>query len=96
MIFANHLVAKKISQAFPHQSLLRRHPSPNNEAFVELKNCAASKGWDIDVWSNKVLAESLDKCVDKNDPSVNLLLRSLATQAMEEAVYFSTVEKSKY
>ena len=37
MIFANHLVAKKISDAFPHQSLLRRHPSPNNEAFVELK-----------------------------------------------------------
>ena len=37
MIFANHMVAKKISKAFPHQSLLRRHPSPNNSAFDELK-----------------------------------------------------------
>ena len=37
MILANHLVAKKISEAFPHQSLLRRHPSPNNDAFLELK-----------------------------------------------------------
>ena len=37
MIFANHLVAKKISEAYPHQSLLRRHPSPNNSAFEELK-----------------------------------------------------------
>ena len=37
MIFANHMVAKKISEAFPHQSLLRRHPAPNNSAFDELK-----------------------------------------------------------
>ena len=90
MIFANHLVAKKISQAFPHQSLLRCHPSPRSEAFEELKRCAASKGWDIDVWSNKALANSLDACIDKNDPNVNMLLRSLATQAMEQAIYFST------
>ena len=95
MIFANHMVAKKISDAYPHQSLLRRHPSPETSAFEELKKVAASKGWDIDVWSNKVLAESLDKCRDKNDPIVNLLLRSLATQAMEQAVYFSTGEKPK-
>ena len=57
--------------------------------------CAASKDWDIDVWSNKALAESLDKCIDKNDPSVNLLLRSLATQAMQQALYFATGEKAK-
>ena len=37
MIFANHMVAKKISEAFPHQSLLRRHPAPNNSSFDELK-----------------------------------------------------------
>ena len=51
------------------------------QAFSELKSCASSRGWDIDVWSNKLLAESLDKCVDPDDPNVNLLLRSLATQA---------------
>lgn len=57
--------------------------------------CAASKGWDVDVWSNKILAESLDRCTDQNDPTVNLLLRSLATLAMEQAVYFSTGEQAK-
>ena len=46
------------------------------------------------MWSNKVLAESLDRCNDNNDPNVNLLLRTLATQAMEQAVYFSTGEKT--
>jgi len=90
MIFANHWVAKKIAKAFPRQALLRRHPSPSHDAFAELKSCAASRGWDIDVWSNKLLAESLDRCVDPQDPNVNMLLRSLATQAMEQAVYFST------
>ena len=90
MIFANHWVAKKISKTFPHQSILRRHPAPKNDSFAELKSCAKSKGWDLDVWSNKVLAESLDKCIDPTDPNVNFLLRSLATHAMEQAVYFST------
>ena len=56
--------------------------------------CALSKGWDIDIWSNKVLADSLNNCNDQNDPNVNMLLRSLATQAMEQAVYFSTGEKT--
>ena len=60
------------------------------QAFADLKACAGSRGWDIDVWSNKQLAESLAKCVDPQDPNVNLLLKSLATQAMEQAVYFST------
>ena len=90
MIFANHWVARKISKSFPHEALLRRHPAPKNDAFTELKSTASSRGWDIDVWSNKLLAESLDRCVDAKDPNVNLLLRSLATQAMEQAIYFST------
>lgn len=90
MIFANHWVAKKIAKCFPHEALLRRHPSPSHQAFAELKSCASSRGWDIDVWSNKLLAESLDKCQDPEDPNVNLLLRNLATMAMEQAVYFST------
>ncbi|KAK3090437.1 hypothetical protein FSP39_011852 [Pinctada imbricata] len=90
MIFANHWVAKKIAQSFPNQSLLRHHPLPREEQFESLRNCAASRGFTIKTSSNKELAESLDRCVDCNDPEVNKLLRTLATQAMSNAAYFST------
>lgn len=40
--------------------------------------------------SNKALADSLDQAVDPKDPLVNRLLRMMATQAMSNAVYFST------
>lgn len=40
--------------------------------------------------SNKALAESLDKATDPLDPIVNKLLRSMATHAMSNALYFST------
>ncbi|XP_021092693.1 DIS3-like exonuclease 1 isoform X3 [Heterocephalus glaber] len=40
--------------------------------------------------SNKTLADSLDKAEDPSDPIVNQLLRSMATQAMSNALYFST------
>lgn len=42
------------------------------------------------VRSNKTLADSLDNANDPNDPIVNRLLRSMATQAMSNALYFST------
>ena len=77
-------------RSFPDRALLRRHPPPKMENFAELKTCAASRNWRIETWSNKVLSESLDSCVDKNDPNVNFVLRGLATHAMVQAVYFST------
>ncbi|XP_059553594.1 DIS3-like exonuclease 1 isoform X3 [Myotis daubentonii] len=40
--------------------------------------------------SNKTLADSLDNANDPSDPIVNRLLRSMATQAMSNALYFST------
>ncbi len=90
MIMANHWVAKKIAKKYPHFSLLRRHAPPRKENFDKLRKCAASKGWKVDTWSNRVLAESLNACVDPQDPNVNFLLRSLATYAMVQAEYFST------
>ncbi|KAJ7311275.1 hypothetical protein JRQ81_006890 [Phrynocephalus forsythii] len=90
MILANHWVAKKIQEAFPHQALLRQHPPPRQEFFSELLECAKAKGFSIDTRSNKALADSLDKAVDPSDPLVNKLLRSMATQAMSNALYFST------
>ena len=46
-----------------------------------------AKGFSIDISSNKALADSLDQAVVPSDPSVNFLLRQLATQAMAEAQY---------
>nr|XP_013000905.1 DIS3-like exonuclease 1 isoform X2 [Cavia porcellus] len=90
MILANHWVAKKIWESFPHQALLRQHPPPHQEFFAELRKCAAAKGFTIDTRSNKALADSLDKAEDPTDPMVNRLLRSMATQAMSNALYFSS------
>ncbi|XP_029430598.1 DIS3-like exonuclease 1 isoform X2 [Rhinatrema bivittatum] len=90
MILANHWVATKIWESFPHQALLRLHPPPCQEFFSELRECAEAKGFTIDTRSNKALADSLDKADDPADPLVNKLLRSMATQAMSSARYFSS------
>nr|XP_054756295.1 DIS3-like exonuclease 1 [Lytechinus pictus] len=90
MIYANHWVAKKIAQSYPHAALLRHHPLPRQEQFQELITSARSKGFTVDTSSNKLLAESLDRCIDRKDPVFNKVLRSLATKAMSNALYFST------
>ncbi|EDO40307.1 predicted protein [Nematostella vectensis] len=90
MILANHWVAKRLVQTFPTCSLLRRHPLPRQQYFENLMQCAKAKGFTIKTSSNKLLAESLDKCEDPDDPTFNKLLRILAVQAMSSALYFST------
>lgn len=55
---------------------LRHHPLPKSEQFENMKNCAKSKGFDVKTFSNKSLAETLDKCVDSKDPVVNKVRRS--------------------
>ncbi|XP_022099659.1 DIS3-like exonuclease 1 isoform X2 [Acanthaster planci] len=90
MIFANHWVAKKISETFPNFALLRRHPLPRQDQFHYLIDSAKVKGFTIDTSSNKALADSLGKCVDLKDPICNKILRSLAIKAMSKALYFST------
>uniref|UniRef100_A0A3Q2Q5J1 DIS3-like exonuclease 1 n=1 Tax=Fundulus heteroclitus TaxID=8078 RepID=A0A3Q2Q5J1_FUNHE len=90
MIYANHWVARKIQEAFPYQALLRRHPSPRQELFRPLVETGRARGFAIDTRTNKALADSLDRAVDPQDPLVNRLLRMMATQAMSQAVYFST------
>ncbi|XP_028297903.1 DIS3-like exonuclease 1 [Gouania willdenowi] len=95
MIYANHWVARKIQETFPSQALLRRHPPPRQELFSQLTATAAAKGFTMETRSNKDLAESLDRAVDPQDPLVNRLLRMMATQAMSQAVYFSTGSQSQ-
>ncbi|KAG5270310.1 hypothetical protein AALO_G00191220 [Alosa alosa] len=90
MIYANHWVARKIQESFPHQALLRHHPPPRQEFFNQLIDSARTRGFTIDTRSNKALADSLDQAVDQGDPVVNRMLRMMATQAMSNALYFST------
>uniref|UniRef100_A0A3Q3G4H8 DIS3-like exonuclease 1 n=1 Tax=Kryptolebias marmoratus TaxID=37003 RepID=A0A3Q3G4H8_KRYMA len=90
MIYANHWVARKIQEAFPYQALLRRHPPPRQELFSPLVDTAKAAGFTIDTRNNKALADSLDRAVDPQDGLVNRLLRMMATQAMSQALYFST------
>lgn len=47
MIHANHWVARKIQEAFPHQALLRRHPPPRHEFFSQLVDSARTRGFSI-------------------------------------------------
>lgn len=70
MIFANHWVARECLKVFPEKSCLRRHPPPRPEFFDDLKKCAASKGFHLEVDSNKALSVSLAKCTDSSDPEV--------------------------
>lgn len=90
MIYANHWVARKIQEAFPHQALLRHHPPPRQEFFSQLVESARARGFTIDTRSNKALADSLEQAMDPQDPLVNRVLRMMATQAMSQAMYFST------
>lgn len=90
MIFANSAVATKIYDCYPRSAILRRHPFPKLDNFKALIHVAESMGFTMKVDSNHALADSLEKAVDPSDPYVNLLLRAMATKAMEEAVYFST------
>lgn len=47
MIYANHWVARKIQEAFPHQALLRRHPPPRQEFFSQLVDSGVARGFTI-------------------------------------------------
>ncbi|GAB6028226.1 DIS3 mitotic control [Chamberlinius hualienensis] len=90
MIFANNWVAQRIYQTFPTKSLLRRHPEARQDQFEYLCLLAQVKGFNFLTASNKEVADSLNMCVDPNDPFVNMLMRSLVIHTMRPASYIST------
>ena len=47
MIYANHWVARKIQENFPHQALLRHHPPPRQEFFNQLIDSARTRSFAI-------------------------------------------------
>ncbi|KAF3355524.1 hypothetical protein VdG1_06936 [Verticillium dahliae VDG1] len=74
MLFANVSVAAKIYEAFPQTAILRRHGAPPKTNFDELANqLKVKKGLELRVDSSKALADSLDTCVDPENPFFNTL-----------------------
>ncbi|KAF2002837.1 RNB-domain-containing protein [Amniculicola lignicola CBS 123094] len=89
MLLANTSVAGKNYEAFPQTALLRRHGSPPKTNFEELSNqLKIKKGLELRVDSSKALADSLDTCVDSQEPFFNTLVRIMATRCMMSAEYF--------
>jgi exosome complex exonuclease DIS3/RRP44 len=89
MLLANISVASKINEAFPQTALLRRHAPPPKTNFEELSNqLKVKKGLELRTDSSKALADSLDECIEPNNPFFNTLVRILATRCMMSAEYF--------
>ncbi|SMR45388.1 unnamed protein product [Zymoseptoria tritici ST99CH_3D1] len=89
MLLANISVAGKNYEAFPQTALLRRHGAPPKTNFEELSNqLKVKKNLEIRTDSSKALADSLDTCVDPQNPFFNTLVRILATRCMMSAEYF--------
>ncbi|KAJ7602219.1 RNB-domain-containing protein [Mycena rosella] len=89
MLLANISVARKIWEAFPATAVLRRHLPPPRTNFDKLKDILGKrKGMTLDVSSSGALADSLDLCIDANEPAFNTLVRIMATRCMLSAEYF--------
>jgi exosome complex exonuclease DIS3/RRP44 len=89
MLLANISVAAKNYDAFPQTALLRRHGAPPKTNFEELSNqLKVKKGLELKTDSSKALADSLDTCVEPNNPFFNTLVRIMATRCMMSAEYF--------
>ena len=89
MLLANISVAGKNYEAFPQTALLRRHAPPPKTNFEELDNqLKVKRGLELRTDSSKALADSLDTCVDPNEPFFNTLVRIMATRCMMSAEYF--------
>ncbi|KAF5106165.1 hypothetical protein DV453_004141 [Geotrichum candidum] len=90
MLLANISVARQIYEAFPQTAMLRRHAAPPATNFDILnEQLRIKKNLHIDLTSSKALADSLDRCVDPEEPFFNTLVRIMATRCMMAAEYFS-------
>ncbi|KAL8936280.1 MAG: hypothetical protein Q9211_004263 [Gyalolechia sp. 1 TL-2023] len=95
MLLANISVASKIHESFPQTAMLRRHAAPPKTNFEELANqLKVKRGMELRTESSKLLAESLDQCVDEKEPFFNTLVRIMATRCMMSAEYFCSGTQS--
>ncbi|KAJ1984510.1 exosome catalytic subunit dis3 [Dimargaris verticillata] len=90
MLLANISVAKRIYEAFPETSMLRRHPTPPPSNFEGLARQLAANGFELRFDSSLELSRSLDNADKSGDPYFNQLVRIMTTRCMMQAVYFSS------
>eukprot|EP01068_Selenidium_serpulae_P017388 Selendium_serpulae@DN6375_c0_g1_i9.p1 len=91
MLLANESAAKLILEEFEMHSILRNHPPPNNESLKRLQQQLLLKGiTNFKFDSSKELSESLEKCMHKEIPNFNRLVRILTTRCMNQAKYLCT------
>ncbi|KAI9179099.1 exosome catalytic subunit dis3 [Blastocladiella emersonii ATCC 22665] len=88
MLLANVSVAEKIFNVFPNTAMLRCHPEPAPENFLQLNQALARFGIQLATSSSKALSDSLDKAVLPHDPYFNQLVRIMTTRCMMQAQYF--------
>ncbi|KAJ3351591.1 exosome catalytic subunit dis3 [Allomyces javanicus] len=88
MLLANVSVAEKIFATFPNTAMLRCHPTPPPESFLQLNQALEPFGITLDTTSSKTLSASLDAAVVPSNPYFNKLVRILTTRCMMQAVYF--------
>ncbi|ROT80486.1 putative exosome complex exonuclease RRP44 [Penaeus vannamei] len=98
MLLANVTSAETTLKHFPDCALLRRHPAPPHSNFEPLLLAAKSQDIELDVSSNKALANSLDNATRDNNPFFNSMLRIMTTRCMMQAVYFcsGTLEPGEF
>ncbi|KAI9779377.1 MAG: exosome catalytic subunit dis3 [Candelina submexicana] len=89
MLLANISVAEKIYQSSPQTAMLRRHVAPPKERFEELQTqLKVKRNLRLRTEDSKAVADSLDTCVDPQEPFFNTLVRIMATRCMMSAEYF--------
>ncbi|KAG0716047.1 Exosome complex exonuclease RRP44 [Chionoecetes opilio] len=98
MLLANVTSAESTLKHFPDCALLRRHPAPPHSNFEPLLLSAKSQNIELDVNSNKTLAESLNCASQDSNPFFNSMLRIMTTRCMMQALYFcsGTLEPDEY
>lgn len=91
MLLANISVATRIYEAYPETAMLRRHGAPPSANFEVLQDVLrVRRNIHLQVDSSKALADSLDLCIDNQEPFFNTLVRIMATRCMLSAEYFSS------
>ncbi|KAG8908746.1 exosome catalytic subunit dis3 [Tulasnella sp. 403] len=96
MLLANISVARRVWEAWPATAVLRRHQPPPRTNFEKLQDVLMKrKGIALDVSSSGALADSLDQCIDADEPAFNTLVRIMATRCMLAAEYFSSGSVSR-
>jgi len=87
MLLANIAVAHRIYKVFPSKSILRRHPSPNQQQIEVVGELIRSYGFDCDIKSSNSIQIFLES-IKQEHPIAAVALTCQLTKTMQLAQYF--------